>query len=386
LPFLNPRIRSAFDGIPSHVAILDSAGSIIYVNEAWRAFAAQNDSHDPQAYLGASYLDVCRRSAEAGDALASEALDGIRSVISGKLRRFVQRYPCPARGLDRWFMMTATRGRIGCEIVIAHDDVTAIVRAENIGAADRLSSRHSNPESRGLTIVLVHPSKLFSESLRSLLQSASYKLHTDTLEAMDFETYLQEDNLVFLVGGRSRWEIEETIRGIRDRLPSAFIVVISATGHPSEVKLALEAGANCYLRDAMTSQTLLTAIELVLQGQTILPSEFLKSLPNFGGGMEPADSGLEATNGANADPGPAKTSAVTLSAREETILQALVDGAPNKVIAQRLDITEATVKAHVKAILRKIRVQNRTQAAMWAVKHRAFARRPSGLHTPNGRG
>ena len=50
----------------------------------------------------------------------------------------------------------------------------------------------------------------------------------------------------------------------------------------------------------------------------------------------------------------------------------LVDGAPNKVIAQRLQITEATVKVHVKAILRKIRVKNRTQAAIWAAKHLPF--------------
>jgi len=44
-------------------------------------------------------------------------------------------------------------------------------------------------------------------------------------------------------------------------------------------------------------------------------------------------------------------------------------GEPNKVIAKRLDITEATIKVHVKAILRKVGVANRTQAAMWAKEH-----------------
>ena len=58
-----------------------------------------------------------------------------------------------------------------------------------------------------------------------------------------------------------------------------------------------------------------------------------------------------------------------LSFREAAILQALIDGAPNKLIAQNLNITEATVKVHVKAVLRKIRVKNRTQAAVWAVKN-----------------
>ena len=59
----------------------------------------------------------------------------------------------------------------------------------------------------------------------------------------------------------------------------------------------------------------------------------------------------------------------TLSSREAEILQCLMQGAPNKVIARKLDVAEATVKVHIKAILRKIRVANRTQAAMWAVNH-----------------
>jgi two-component system nitrate/nitrite response regulator NarL len=46
-----------------------------------------------------------------------------------------------------------------------------------------------------------------------------------------------------------------------------------------------------------------------------------------------------------------------------------MEGAPNKVIARKLEVAEATVKVHIKAILRKIRVANRTQAAMWAVSH-----------------
>ena len=56
-----------------------------------------------------------------------------------------------------------------------------------------------------------------------------------------------------------------------------------------------------------------------------------------------------------------------LSGREAAILNALIQGAPNKLIACQLKITEATVKVHVKAILRKIRVTDQTQAAIWAL-------------------
>jgi two-component system, NarL family, nitrate/nitrite response regulator NarL len=58
-----------------------------------------------------------------------------------------------------------------------------------------------------------------------------------------------------------------------------------------------------------------------------------------------------------------------LSEREAQILDGLVKGLANKVIARTCDITEATVKSHMKSILRKIRVANRTQAAIWALEH-----------------
>ena len=58
-----------------------------------------------------------------------------------------------------------------------------------------------------------------------------------------------------------------------------------------------------------------------------------------------------------------------LSARETMILRCLMDGDSNKIIARKFDITEATVKVHVKAILRKIQAKNRTQAAIWAASH-----------------
>src|SRR5690606_27993835 len=56
-----------------------------------------------------------------------------------------------------------------------------------------------------------------------------------------------------------------------------------------------------------------------------------------------------------------------LSEREMEILRCLVNGDANKVIANRLDITEATVKVHMKSLLRKIKAANRTQAAIWAL-------------------
>jgi len=63
-----------------------------------------------------------------------------------------------------------------------------------------------------------------------------------------------------------------------------------------------------------------------------------------------------------------------LSDREKQILQCLVEGFANKLIARRLEIAEATVKVHIKGLLRKINVSNRTQAAIWALNQSVAAR------------
>jgi DNA-binding NarL/FixJ family response regulator len=63
------------------------------------------------------------------------------------------------------------------------------------------------------------------------------------------------------------------------------------------------------------------------------------------------------------------TRTAELSPREKCILRWLLLGDSNKVIARKIDIAEATVKVHIKAILCKIRAQNRTQAAIWAMNN-----------------
>jgi two-component system nitrate/nitrite response regulator NarL len=72
-----------------------------------------------------------------------------------------------------------------------------------------------------------------------------------------------------------------------------------------------------------------------------------------------------------------------LSPREKSILQCLIEGYSNKCIARKIDIAEATVKVHVKAILRKIRVQNRTQAAIWGMNNGCLAGQGNGCALPS---
>ncbi|WP_181832707.1 helix-turn-helix domain-containing protein [Bosea caraganae] len=107
--------------------------------------------------------------------------------------------------------------------------------------------------------------------------------------------------------------------------------------------------------------TLIKSLELVMLGESIFPSAILTRMADEHG------LDIEIEDEIAVEEPPILHSSRSLSAREMQILQCLVRGQSNKMIARNLDIVEATVKVHIKAILRKIHVQNRTQAAIWAV-------------------
>ena len=233
----------------------------------------------------------------------------------------------------------------------------------------------NSAEMAQLTIVLVHPSRLYTEGLASLLRDTSYS-RIDQLACFDNTCYPlneQDGKVLFVVGGRTCSEIASIVRSIRNKLDSAYILVINASTRPNDVLAALEAGADGYLRDAISSQTFIRVIELIVEDETILPPEFVKSLRESRDAARESICGGEHDSEEPCESADAKNGVkIKLSAREDSILRGLVDGAPNKVIAHKLHITEATVKVHVKAILRKIRVKNRTQAAIWASRHLAL--------------
>jgi len=100
---------------------------------------------------------------------------------------------------------------------------------------------------------------------------------------------------------------------------------------------------------------------LVMLGECVLPFEVVRSIIGRAPQAQPLQENM-------AEPRLSDLKECKLSAREAQILGCLTEGASNKIIARKFDVTEATVKVHVKAILRKIGAANRTQAAMW--RHR----------------
>lgn len=139
-------IVSAFHALASHIAVIDRDGNILEVNAAWRNFALANDCPDLSAYVGTNYVTACADAAATGDELASEALAGISSVLTGARDGFVQRYPCHSPTSERWFQMTVTPMPETGGVTIAHADVTPLVLAERNQAllVDELNHRVKN--------------------------------------------------------------------------------------------------------------------------------------------------------------------------------------------------------------------------------------------------
>jgi two-component system, NarL family, nitrate/nitrite response regulator NarL len=130
----------------------------------------------------------------------------------------------------------------------------------------------------------------------------------------------------------------------------------------------MDADADGYLlKNGVTPDTLLKSLELVLLGGVVIPPEFIRLL------NERVQSPAAAVSAQNPElatgTGQPNPEFHRLSNRERVILGQLTQGASNKQIARELGIAEATVKVHVKSLLRKIGVNNRTLAAVWAVNH-----------------
>ncbi len=158
---------------------------------------------------------------------------------------------------------------------------------------------------------------------------------------------------------------------LREAYPEPRIVMIGDRHDLETIARAFAVGIDGYLVKAIACDALVGSLRLIMLGEKVVPSKTLEALTDG----RPVDH-VRSGNGHETNLG--------LTDREIEILGRLVEGDPNKVISRRLLITEATVKVHIKAILRKLNVINRTQAAIWAVDHGMFGNKSSS-HPGEGR-
>ncbi|NFV80224.1 LuxR C-terminal-related transcriptional regulator [Magnetospirillum aberrantis] len=146
----------------------------------------------------------------------------------------------------------------------------------------------------------------------------------------------------------------EGLLSLRSEFPTLPIVILSGSTKPEDALQAIESGANGFVPKTMRGETILGVLRLVLSGEKYIPP-FLFDYREGGPAHSPAQP-------------PATGSPLAhLTPRERDILEMIVDGAPNKVIARELNLQEVTVKAHLRNMFRKLTVANRTEAARVAL-------------------
>jgi DNA-binding NarL/FixJ family response regulator len=175
--------------------------------------------------------------------------------------------------------------------------------------------------------------------------------------------------------------VVQQIEMFRSLQPGGRIAVMADSFRLGESVAAYRAGAHGYFLDVMSCDVFVKSIELVMMGETIFPPAFLSSVLNPATSL-PSQAELYGEDDEPIIVTAEDTIAPQLSPREKSILNCLIEGDSNKCIARKIDIAEATVKVHVKAILRKIRVQNRTQAAIWGMSNGSLGRPANASRMP----
>lgn len=204
-------------------------------------------------------------------------------------------------------------------------------------------------------VALIGCNSIVREGLCRLLSESKWHIvHAgSSIEDLRSAPIAVSDLLIILVeDDRSLWQAHD-LDAVHQLFPAAKIIVLAREFDFHAMLESLRAGAYGYLTNDLSWERLAGYLDLIALGEKIFPSQLAQKLIDDSAAFEAA---VDSTS----------LDAAHLSAREMDILCRLVAGLPNKLISRELAISEATVKVHVKAVLRKLRVSNRTQAAIWA--------------------
>jgi len=221
--------------------------------------------------------------------------------------------------------------------------------------------------------ILIGKSVLMREGIARILRAENFRILASISCLDELASTVRVQQLLFLVVHTSDDFdlVLSQIELIKDQYPNGRIVILADHYVSTEPNLALQAGASGYFVSALSCDAFVKSIELVMMGETVFPPAFPPSTLPLKNDLHPKAASPPCSEDQKPSRGNAAEDTTTpqLSPREMAILRCLIEGYSNKSIARKIDIAEATVKVHVKAILRKIRVQNRTQAAIWGMNN-----------------
>ncbi|MFA6104920.1 MAG: response regulator transcription factor [Victivallaceae bacterium] len=191
------------------------------------------------------------------------------------------------------------------------------------------------------------------------------------------ETEKPQVQLIIGIDEETR-DFSEKIYTLKTVYTKSRVVIISGRAAMPSLMPALAAGIDALILKDISCDGLVGSLKLVAVGEKVYPTCMLSHLSGHSDLTAVNSNDAEKIGHAYADKtgntytdktgnGYSGNGSHPLSKQELKIVHCLTNGEPNKIIAQHLDITEATVKVHIKTILRKMGASNRTQAAIFAI-------------------
>src|SRR4029434_4065837 len=196
-----------------------------------------------------------------------------------------------------------------------------------------------------IACVVVHPSPILREGLTSILAKSPLKPVCTASSTKDVPSTVNRagEQVLVLIGARDDGNLAEALIAAKARFPEAHIVVVGDSGHRDLVTTALASGATSFIDQNVATSTLIKELELMAQGEPVISVLILKRL--LGSASAPPCEQAVAPEIEESQPPECDDELGAnpqLSGREAAILNALIQGAPNKLIASQLKITEAT--------------------------------------------
>lgn len=201
--------------------------------------------------------------------------------------------------------------------------------------------------------VVISKRAISREGLRRIIGETSFKVLDCGMLPQDISWTDCPEHIITIIECNSAERQSALVNEVISQKKTARCIVLTDGIDFDQMLECFANKARGYLVKDIDCQPLLTSMHLVQQGEIVFPSAMLGAMRDMRKGEE-----------TEMVPGPEFDDA-NLSKREIDVLTCLMVGQSNKHIARELNLSEATVKVHVKAILRKLNVGNRTQAAMW---------------------
>ncbi len=216
-----------------------------------------------------------------------------------------------------------------------------------------------------MRVLLIDDHALFRFGLSELLERRGIEVIGalgDGAKGIDQAAELQPD-VVLLDLRMPELSGLEVLKGLRRRGLQMPVVILTTSREESDLIASLQQGAQGYLLKDMEPDELITALRQIMAGETVVARELTGALARA---VQGAQGGAEPSRDPDAFS--------DLTPREREILCLLAEGQSNKLIARNLHISDGTVKLHVKAILRKLNLHSRVEAAVLAVERNLCAR------------